>query len=272
MTTSVISGITATEAEQMNMSIRLLSDGLTFILSNSTESQEIISHGHLLLERHYQGEEEAVRELFFAHPELCLPYRSVTFHYAPIYSVLAPEELFAPAEAMHWLSSALGGNKPVLEQLWATHYTLVDEAKVIVSAIDTDLYRFLQRTHLQLYVAPYYAPILEGRKPTSRSHSGVELSVVLRSGGSDCFALRSGETIFLNSFTWVNPSSSEDTLGELTYYISSLWRNLGLNGHTDRLYITYPSDSLVEERTAERLGATLATRIAHIHTEPFGYL
>lgn len=271
-----VGGLTAIQAEQMNMSIRLASDGLTFAISYNARPQEIFTRGHLPLGYGYRSWSEAVRELFYAHPELSLPYRQVDLYYEPMYSVLVPEELYDPADPAVWLRTIEAEERVSGDSYVYLGRRIIDEEKVIVSAWYADLYQFVHRTHLQLHTHPYYMPVLERRKLISRQRSGAELCMLIRPEGVDCFILQAGELIFLNSFTFVNTQEQTDLVGELTYYTFSIWRSMGLSTTESHLYLSYPLGAKPEESplraTAERLCGELSSRLAHIETEALSWL
>lgn len=254
MTLSSVGGLNATRAEQMYMSIRLKSDGLTFAVGYGTEP---IGMATLPLAG-YGDLGEAVREQFFTHPELSFPYREVIVYFEPMYSVLVPRELYDPQSSDMWCG-ALSEDTSGIESIG---YPLPDESKVIVSAWSADLYQFLHRTHLRLRMIPYYVSLIERRKIITRQLQGAELCVSLRRDGADCFVLRAGELVFLNNFSWVNAHSQEDMLGELKFYTFSLWHSIALSADADSLLLAYPIGDQMLQEVAQGALVELSTRIA----------
>lgn len=252
MTATVADRLDAVRAEQMSMSMRLTSYGLTFAYGHSANDRH---EGILPLDTRTTSLEEAVRELFFVYPELCYPYQSVKVYYTPQHSVLVPRDLYQSSDVGGWLHG-VGLNKG----LQALGYPLREEPKVIVGAWSAELYQFLCRTHLQLHFEPYYIALLEARRLESRLGSYDELVLSLRPEGVDCLVLRSGELIFVNSFGWTT-LEEQARLGEAVYYSFAIWQSMGLRAEHDAIHVVYPPDHSDTEALGKHLMDELALRI-----------
>lgn len=237
MTTSVVGRLDAIQAEQYNMSIRLLSDGLAFALSYSS-SEAVVEQGVLPLGDGYGSPEEAVRELMYRHPELLLPYHRVSLYYEPYFSTLIPGELFSSGELQAWVE-IVGGMQWQGRPYQSLSYELADEPQVIASAWSVELYQFFRRTHLQLTAIPYYVPLLSSCRVASRQQQGTDLYLLLRIEGMEVFALREGALTYLNTFYWTMPSEARTIEDEVIFYVFSLWRSLALHAEQDRIHLCY---------------------------------
>lgn len=274
----------AVQAEQVDMSIWLRSDGLTFAQSYASDtlgrqvpkggeanSWGLIAQAERKLSRSAESVAQAYSELIYTEPQLALPYRSVRLYYTPLFSVIVPLELFRSSEAMHWLC-LIGGQTFEGKEYQAVSYILEDEGKCIVSAVESQLAGLLSRTYLQLEYCPYFVPLIQERKPESRSRASRELNIALTLDGMDCFALQMGSLKLLNSFGWIAVGDEDKRLGELTYYIFAFWQNLGFDPLADSLHLSYYGDSAELEGLAVRATAELSSRLKHITHSPYSVL
>lgn len=255
MTATVADRLDAVRAEQMSMSMRLTSYGLTFAYGLSADERH---EGNLPLDTRNTSLLEAVRELFFVYPELCYPYQSVRVCYTPQYSVLVPRDLYQSSDASAWLEGVGLG-----EGLQALGYALGEEPKVIVGAWPSELYQFFSRTYLQLHFEPYYIALLQERQLKSRLEACTELCVSLRLEGMDCLVVRMGELIFVNSFAWT-ALEQDVRLGEAVYYVFAIWQSLGLSVESDAIYVATPCDHAQTQALGESLTRELAQRVRRV--------
>lgn len=262
MDASALGMLDAIQAEQVNMSIRLRSDGLTFALSTLLETEETRREEQTLpFERGLSSLEQSFEQLLYLHPELTLPYRSVQVVYTPLCSVLVPADLYREGEAEHWFAPIVGSTC-LGETYMVLSHPLPHEGKVLLTSIPRGLYGYLKRTYLQLEFTPYYLPILEVYQRKSREIASEKLCLMLRSEGMDCLALRSGELRLINTFSWTKQADSTSVLDELLFYTFSLWRSLSLDPRVDELVLLassseHPMGMLVQE-AQERLSGYIA--------------
>ncbi len=274
MNASALGALDAIKAEQVDMSIRLRSDGLTFALLEPGVSDRCPSEQSgqsLAFPRGHASLESAMEQAIYLHPELALPYREVHILYTPLCSMLVPADLFAEEEAGDWLGAVVG-NSLGGEEYVALSHPLSGEDKVLLSAIPRGLYSYLRRTYLKPELTPYYLPILETYQRQSREQAGERLCVILRLEGMDCMALRQGELRLINSFSWTRPTDEGAMLDELLFYVFSLWRGLSLEATRDQLVLLSTASAHPLGRLAQEAQERLVAHIGQIQTEHYHYI
>lgn len=275
MNASALGVLDAIEAEQIDMSIRLRPDGLTFALSrslsNELESLPPEEAFTLGFEPGHPSLRHAVEQALYLHPELTLPYRRVSISYTPLCSVLVPTDLYRDGEASDWLRPIIGNS--LLGDAYATlTYTLPSEGKVLLSAMPQDLYSYLRRTYLQVDFTPYYIPALEVYQRRSREQAGEKLCLIVRPDGMDVLALRSGELRLINTFSWTKQQDHLSVLDELLFYTFSLWRSLGLDTEQDELVLLAAASHLPLGLLAQEAQERLSVYIRHCSIDYFHFI
>lgn len=254
----------AIQAEQVNMSIWLRSDGLTFAQSypQDLSQGEGLSRGSFDFARGYASITEPLEELLYTQPELGLPYRRVRLALSPLASVLVPNALYQTEEQAGWMKLVLGEDYQG-QSYHICAYPLEDEGKQLIFAVPAELYSLLARTYLQLELIPYYIPLLEGRKLASRSTEGRELTLMMSREGLEVFVLEAGQLSLLNAYRWMRQGDEEAILGELSFYVFALWRSLGLSPEADRLLLCHNSEDGEGIALAQRAQDLLSARLPH---------
>lgn len=272
MNASALGMLDAIQAEQVNMSIRLRSDGLTFALSTPNRGEELREEKQTLsFERGLPSLEQALEQMFYLYPDLTLPYRAVHIAYTPLCSVLVPTDLYQDDDADQWFALVVGST--CLGEAYAVlSHPLPSEGKVLLSAIPRGLHGYLRRTYLQLEFTPYYLPILEIYQRKSRESSGEKLCLILRSEGMDCLALCMGELRLINTFSWTKQADATSVLDELLFYTFSLWRSLSLDPRADELVLLASSLDHPMGLLSQEAQVRLSEYIAQVSIDYFHFI
>lgn len=222
--------LTPLQAEYMSMSIWLMSDGLTFSISNKEDVENEQIKGSLNIPTGYRTHIEAIQELIYQHEWLCFPYQRVCLYYTPVRSVLIPHELYDASQAHLWLQgiSNIEGSTVLAEPLPII-------GKVLLTTIDTDIITLFERIHPPLFALPYYLPLIENELKQINSGRNQKLVVSLRNKQLDCLLLNSGHLAYVNHYTL----TSEESVSELLYYTLGLWQTLELKNEEDEIILLH---------------------------------
>lgn len=235
--------LSAHEAEQYSMSIRLSSDGLLFALTPCADAVDEATYfeDYIKFPSNKHRFEEAVEEALFAHEFLLLPYRSTKIYYEPFAGILVPQDLYSPRndEASDWMECLINTEdiNRNTEVGICLSYSWEDEDKTFVGRYSRRLYSLLGRSLSSPRFVPYFVPYLSKQKQLSRQSDCRSLCVYLLDSKIDVLLLEEGMLGFYNTFEFVRESDSQASRGELLYYVYSLWKMLGLEGTLDKLIL-----------------------------------
>lgn len=235
--------LSAEIAETYDMSIRLMSDGLIFSLSpcdkKIIEDEQKVYKSTYLLEQGAENYCSAVKELFFHHQHLTLPYHHVHIAYQPDSYVLIPRALYEEGRGDYWLRTAVQLNDEKKEMA-IMEYNLTHQDKMLILAWDKPLYEFLQRTQVGTVFSPDFAPFLLETERKSRQHSGKRIAINLRKEKMDIFVFEGGSIFFANSYTITDDSNIQTISEEMLFYLITIWKSLKLNAQSDQIVICMP--------------------------------
>ncbi|WP_329905153.1 DUF3822 family protein [Porphyromonas pogonae] len=263
-------------AELYNMSIRLLPDGLTFTLSLASDG-EVSYAAFLPAESGHQSYEAAIKELFFRHSMLCLPYKSVSVYYQPVCSVAIPEELYSQGRVAQWLDAVFDPATCNLSKgdLIDLIYPLKSEGKILAFYYYRDLVNFLKRTLLVVHAVPYFIPSLENIRIESRVTQGKKLCLYLRPERIDYLLVDQGKTVYTNSFILTSGALPAESIDEIIFYTFTLWRSLSLDSQVDSVKILYAllpegaQETLELQSMAEQLQSLLEAYISQVSLQSY---
>lgn len=219
--------IDAIQAEEMNMSIWLKSDGLSFAVlpKGAGTLAEAEEEGFIPFVAGYSLRENFEHALY-AEARLSLPYAEVTVYYTPERIALVPEALFDEADTEVWEPTL----RKSLEEI-VRPFRLKNEDKILLGAIPRDAVEFLERSYLVVSFCPSYAERLSTLRAEAQTSLQPKLLVWL---SPQCVTLSLVEPqglSYINAFAYVRPSDEGSLLGEIMYYLSLVWQSLGLNEH-----------------------------------------
>ncbi len=237
MLASDIDLIKVEQAENMSMSIRPTSSGLTFIIYEGQNFDGAKHEGFLPIEASPKAWSERISELFFSHNVLALPFHRVKLCYEPQQGLIIPRELYKDDFDDLW-QSYLNSD----EELLCLKEGVENEAKKLLFYYPKDFLNFLKRTHLRLLEECYLIPLMKQDKQQSRQRGRRRLSLSLRYGALDCWLIAQGELQFYNSYKIIESQNAQAIEGELMYYLFMLVGELGLNLEEDEVQL-YPNTS-----------------------------
>ncbi len=248
------------DVENMSMSIRPVSSGLTFIIYKGRCYEERYYQGFLPIIKKEDDWAKAIEELFFANPYLLLPFYRVRLYYEPYSATLLANELWQEDFAQVW-RNYITSDEPLLSY----KEELQNEEKLFISYYSKPLDAFLSRTHLRLERKLYFDELLTKVKHLSRQEDHKHLVLLLRYGRLDCMLLEAGQLNFYNSFAILNQQNSEVIEGEVIYYLFFLCNSLGLDLKIDQCYfISSPYENkelkVLYKNVSERLLSSLQER------------
>ncbi len=255
------------QAENMSMSIRPSSSGLTFIVYEGKDFDGAEQEGFLSLDTSPKAWSERVSDLFFTHSFLALPFHRVKLYYEAVQGLIIPNELYQEHFDELWQTYVNHD-----EELTTLREELANEGKSLLFYLPKALLTFLQRTHIRLEVAPYILPSLAESQLKTRQKASRSLSLSLRYGALDCWLLEKGALQFYNTYPIVEQQNAQAIEGELMYYLFMLVSELGLDLEEDELTIVSSKSesetikSLLAEAT-ERLDQNLVERIHNYKKE-----
>lgn len=270
----------AAEAESQILSIRFRSDGLTFI-STPIEGGYSSAPETYYTEAGYATKAEAFQELFFKHPNLCKPYRSVKVYYEPDAWSIVPSELFEESKSSLWLdtisdvpTNELGGVTPSI----TISYRLPDAGHTWVLRWNKDLTSFLRRTLLPLELIPTFVPPLKALGQLSLQRNHKILALLLRPTAADMIMLHLGHMEYGNTIVYTHPISQTELVDELVFYLFTIWERLGLQGEADALEIQYPDHTEADYTSlnfpivADELKEIMSHYVRRIDSAPYRVL
>ncbi len=239
------------QAENMSMSIRPRSGGLTFVIYEGQDFDEVLQEGFLALESSPKTWSERISDLFFTYSFLALPFHRVKLCYEPIQTLILPKELYQEELDELWLSYINSD-----EELVCLKEGLDNEAKYMLFYYPKSLYNFLMRTHIRLEAEAYVQPLIQQDKRYSRQQGKACLCLSLRYGHLDAWLIRQGELSFFNSYNILEPQSAEAIEGELMYYLFMLVGELSLNLEKDelKLYVAQGDSPAVQSLLQQAMG------------------
>ncbi len=263
MLASDIDLIKVEQAENMSMSIRPTSSGLTFVIYEGQDFDGDKQEGFLPIEGSPKAWSERMSELFFSHTVLALPFHRVKLSYEPQQGLIIPKELYKEDFNELW-QAYLNCD----EDLLCLKETVENEAKNLLFYYPKDFLNFLKRTHLRLQEECYLTPLMKQDKHETRQCGKRRLSLSLRYGALDCWLIAQGELQFYNSYQIIESQSAEAIEGELMYYLFMLVSELGLNLEDDELKLLKnssesPAIQALLNGAIERLKVNVRERIAN---------
>lgn len=226
--------LSAHTAESYDMSIRFLSDGLVFSLSD-TEGKACSTCTYPF----DSGAEDycaAVKELFFHYQHLTFPYRRVHVSYRPDSYVLIPRALYEEGRADYWLRTAVhlpdeGKGVAVME------YNLPHQDKMLILTWDKPLYEFLRRTQIGTEFTPGFIPFFKETERQSRQHTAKRVALNLRHDKLDLFVFEGGSLLFANTYSLTDNQGVRSIEEEVLFYLVTVWKSLRLDIEHDRIVI-----------------------------------
>lgn len=258
---TIPANLSAHTAESYDMSIRLLSDGLLFALSD-TDGKPCASCTY----RFESGAEDycaAVKELFFRHQHLTFPYRRVHISYQPQSYVLIPSALYEEGRGDYWLRSAVdlpdeGKGAAVME------YLLPHQDKMLISAWDKPLYEFLRRTQVGTEFVPDFALFLQDTERRSRQHAGKRIALSIRQDKLDLFVFEGGSLVFANAYVITHDSNARTLAEETLFYLVTVWKSLHLDPENDHVAICIRRSADGSSPDRDDLQQTIAPFFRHL--------
>lgn len=229
------SGPLLSVANSYELSIRLWSDGLTFLRRELGTSSNINEpYEYLAFETGHADHATAVKELFFHHELLTLPYKSVKVYYQAKNFVLVPQALYEEGRGDYWLRSAV--MPPTSYEQIVLDLALPNQDKILLLDWDKSLHDFIRRTHLASTFIPSSALLIDENERQSRLQSGNCVAVNIDRYSIEIFVFKSGQIRFANSFP-LSQGDASSVQEELIFYLISVWNNLELNPEADLVKI-----------------------------------
>ncbi|MDO4671400.1 MAG: DUF3822 family protein [Porphyromonadaceae bacterium] len=239
MKTDFLSFLRPDIAEKYSVSIRLRVDGLCFNIysdSGELEYEEWFAYPCGVYE-----EKDAVEEVFYKNPFLAYPYKKVIIYYEPLVYTLVPIQLYDESKGSFWLQAISEEPEVGAEataRRWECYTTeLQDNKKLLLSAANKPVIRFLNRQMLVVDPKPYFVDLLLQESKFARECTGRQLSVIIRKNAIDAFIFENGEIVFANKFDLSVALDSEEVIGEIVYYILMIARTQSLDACGDHLRI-----------------------------------
>lgn len=255
------SGPLLSVANSYELSIRLWSDGLTFLrrdLGTATKSHE--PHQYLPFETGHTDYATAVKELFFRHELLTLPYKSVKVYYQAKNFVLVPQALYEEGRGDYWLRSAV--MPPTTHEQIVLDHALPNQDKILLLDWDKALYDFIRRTHLASTFIPSTALLIDENERLSRLQSGNCVAVNINRHSIEIYVFKSGQIRFANSFP-LSQGDGNSLQEELIFYLISVWNSLELQPEADLVKI-YLAPKFELDVNSDTLLSTLSPFIRNV--------
>lgn len=222
--------ISAIQAEELNASIWLRSDGLSFATSHQDApypASEALSTTKSYLFSLDRSLADGFRECIYQHPHLALPYHEVRVYYTPASLTLVPLALYEFDAPEVWLPTVVGSKEETLRP-----YELKEEEKVLLGSLDRELTVMLERTYMRISFIPMYAERLQSLVMNARTAGSPCLLLWLNPRGMT-FALADDSGVrYINTFNYVSPSDERTFLSEVIYYLSLVSQALALGEKT----------------------------------------
>lgn len=218
--------ISAIQAEEMNMSIWLRSDGLSFAVYPKKEEQynKPIEVGNIYFESQLSLRENIENSLY-QQPLLALPYARVCLHYTPQSVGLAPLALYDYEQREVWETTICRNKTEIL----IPYQNKEEERAVILGTLARDVFEFLERSYLVIDFCPSYAQILNDMLVSCQTEGDSLLLLWLTKEGMTLAHTDANGLNYINRFNFVRPSDSSTFAGEIMYYISLVWQTLRLD-------------------------------------------
>lgn len=221
----LLDSLTATDVVDQKLSIRLMLDGLTFVLRGGLAG-EVLHRGSVRNEgadpwQEYSWLEKALSQ----HRGFSLPYSEVEVFYESAPWVLAPTKLIDPEHLSHWLQAAFGAAERSSARY--TSYSL-DESISLVSREDSSLVFSVLSLLPSAKVAPLYLPILLGME----QRKGISRRLLLLPNGAfwAYFLLDvEGRVLAGHHIAQTENIDLQQQIEELVYYTIALWRKYALS-------------------------------------------
>lgn len=225
MTIDIPDSFNIGNSEKYIMSIRLRSGGLSFSGYNPSESGSFF-YREANFERTTLSYTESLKEFFFQHEMLTVPYRKINIISVSPQYTLVPADAYDSKQAQLFLkfnfsqpeSKALTNN--------VKKYNLE-----VVYGIDDELFEFCSRTLLDPCFFHHITPQLTYLRKQSLLTNTRKMYVNLHGNMVDIICLNRGDLLFANTFSFAHQN-------DILYYILYVWRETGMNQLTDQFQLS----------------------------------
>jgi hypothetical protein len=221
MPNSLIKQLTAENAGKYKMSIRLASDGFSFVC-RSIEKEDVFAYGKFDFESS-KPYASSLKDTFFDNEWLSYPFKSVSVLQVTNQFLLVPNEYYDEDKKKELMKYAFSA--PV-------SHLLVDEIKgsdaKLLFGMENDIYEFCSRSLFNPKFHHHLSPMITYWNTGGSASLDTRLYVCVRDANMDLLLYNEGGITFANSFA-VEQSS------DAVYYILYVWKQLGLDQRNDCL-------------------------------------
>ncbi len=233
-----------TQAQSLDTSIRITADGLYFLGIHRGKIQE--SKAAYL--RFTEAVPEALKNVFFAHPTLSLPFRSTRLYLDDGSGyTLVPDDLEPTGTgAEEWLS-------PVIDTRGKHTLSVhLDDAPASISyAVEEELYEFCQRS----FVFPRFdhpqRPLTSAVMRYTRRHYPKAMMAILNDKYMDVALARQGSLLLANRYPIADHA-------DVLYFVTALWRRFALDPTADHLHLYTAFTAIDGDIVAQHLSPSIA--------------
>lgn len=231
-------------AQSIETSIRITAGGLFFFGRHTGDLSECRAAYFP-----FEGDmEQGLKELFYTHSALSLPFRATHIYIDEGEGyVVVPKDLQAAGSAHDWLAACMPLQKRVPQLI-----EIDDMAAQIAFSTDRALYEFCQRSFSLPHFDHLARPLASATLRYSRRTYPRVLAVRLGSSSLDVVCAVEGQLLLCNRY-----AISRDAVDAL-YFVTALWRQLGLSQQEDHL--------LLYGQHLEPLEQLLHDRITHLYS------
>lgn len=213
--------LTADSAERYSLSIRLSSDGLSFVC-HSKEIDDSFRYGKVDFDSS-KSFVTALKDFFFENEWLSYPYKHISVLQVTNQYILTPQSYYDEKKNKELLQYAF--SKPVSLPL-ANQINGMEA--YMVFGMEEEVYEFCSRSLLNPKFYHHLSPVLSYWNKHYRISLNSEMFVFVHPGMIDIIHYEDCKITFANSFLYEQSSDA-------VYYILYVWKQLGLDQQKDRL-------------------------------------
>lgn len=249
MAISIPDTLTVNTSERYILSIRIISDGLSFSGYVPGKSNSFFIR-HISFDRS-KDYISSLKEAFFEVDCFSWSYKRINiFCFTPTY-LFIPEELDDDGRKADILTYAYLAPEPK-----SLTNVLEEKGGKTIFGLDQEVYEFLCRSFINPRFIHHLTPALNFWRKQSKLSFPSLMYLLLNNRTMDIVCFKRGELTFINSFQYTH-------LNDVLYYISYAWKQNGLDQQQDHLFL------FGEKKERDELIRLLKTYIQHVSEMEF---
>lgn len=223
------------------MSIRLMSNGLRFVSSDS-ESKKILNEEYIDIPL---GLKKGLSEVFFTNEIFKKSYSNINIYYEAKRWILIPKDIYEEEKKDYWIKSIVENNKEEASSSIVLDFKLEEDDKVIVSEFDKEIYNFLNRNMILKGFIPFFSKDFKiFRQKSLILPEEVIISLNIGEIGMDFFIWKNGQIFSASHFDFTNVITKDikNISEELLYFTLTIFNSNNLSNSSTPLIISIDND------------------------------